>query len=276
MNIYTFLLERYPLFELCDDKYDNKYILNNIKDSKYAINFNSQKIILKNEEIINNIAYLLKTTNKICNKLKQVIHILIMYKILFDNSYFLITNNKFKTVTYNKIVELKRDANNSFNHLSPVNNNINPLETILKLFSLYLNNIYSIEFIFEKHETIYEMDYLCNNNLILSLHPFSNIIHDDIILNFKVINNLDIVTFNKIHYSISRLPLNEVCILALYENFINNINYLQNNNELKENAKKNLRELINYNLSNFNKYKKYSYNINPLIILNNLFKFFLD
>ena len=148
MTIYTFLLERYPLFELCNDKYDNKYILNNIKDSKYAINFNSQKIILKNEEIINNIAYLLKTANKIRNKLKQVIYVLIMYKILFDNSYFLITNNKFKTVTYNKIFELKRDANNSFNHLSPVNNNINPLETILKLFSLYLNNIYSIEFIF--------------------------------------------------------------------------------------------------------------------------------
>lgn len=273
---HDFLLANYPLYKLCDNKYNEDSILNNIKDIKYSINFNSHIILLEKNQILSLIKHLLEKTKNSIGKLKKMINTLLIFKILFDNPFFAKENNSFKNTVEIKLKEFRKSDVDNFNLLSPVNNNINPLETMTQLFSIHFSDKLLLEMLFEKFETVYDLDYLCNNHLILSLHPESKIINVDIKLNFKVINNLDKITFNKVNYSISCLINNEVCILAIYENFINNINYLQNNNKLKESAKNNLKHLINNYLSNFNKYKKYSNDTNPLIILNNLFTYLLN
>jgi hypothetical protein len=67
----------------------------------------------------------------------------------------------------------------------------------------------------------------------------------------------------------------EKIILTLFEIFINNIELVSNNKILKNNVLNFISELVSDNFSDYNKYKKYTFDRNPLVTLNSLINFYL-
>jgi hypothetical protein len=65
-------------------------------------------------------------------------------------------------------------------------------------------------------------------------------------------------------------------MLALYEIFINNIKLVLSNIELKNLITNQIKLNLTFKLSNFEKYKKYNNNINPLITISRLLQFYFD
>jgi hypothetical protein len=261
----------YPIlnfFDQCDD-----YIYNEIKNNNFTINFNN-KIKFEDTNLINKIKSLLSAMNDLCgNKTKKMVITIIIMKTVIDNTSFLLKNEKFRQTVYKKLIEFKENEYESFEKIQQITNNINPIDICFESFNKIncIKSNYSLEqYIIKSYDNLLDINEITNTHSIL-------LDANNIKFNFKVTNEYDTEKFNHIIYTLVKASKNSVItILGLYEIFINNINLVLSNIKLKDLITKELKINLSFNLSDFEEYKKYNNNINPLITISRLLQFYFE
>lgn len=269
-EIYDKLQSEYPIIEL--NKYHQDHIEYNI--SNYSIDFNNYNMILTNNEFVKYLNYLLKCVFNEKKKIMKAIYSIIIFHIVFSNKIFLKTNEKFKLTVYNKLLEFKNDDLDELVKLKVLTNDQNVVDICLNIYNKMenKNNLnWSINQFVEK-----TFENLIDINEIIKNHPIL-LENEDSKFNFKVKNNYDIDRFNHYIYTLSKSNKNQqIILLTIYEIFINNINLVLKNTELKIKIKLDLKNILIYDLQKFDKYKIYNNNVNPLITISRLINFYFE
>jgi hypothetical protein len=281
----------FPIIELLLKESINEEELYN---DKYKINFNTENLLLPDEEIVKKIKILLNAINLVGKPGNKIINI-IVFKILSDNFNFVQRQSKFKITVLKKIDEYKLLNNDVISKLKEITYNEDFLNIVKKKINSSnidsntskVNNINTDDIIKENiidklfNDNFEQFNIEINEedkNIICTNHCLLNNLDNNKVLNFKLIHNYNINMFYKaINFVINQKDLKkEEIILTLFEIFLNNIELVNQNKTLKKNTLNFIFELVTKNFSDYDKYKKYTFDRNPLITINSLLKFYLE
>jgi hypothetical protein len=269
-NIINIFSNFYPILSLFD-KCNDDYVYNEIKNNNFTIDFNN-KITFEDLDLMIKIKNLISAMDNLSgNKIKKTVLSIIIIKTIIDNNNFLMKNEKFRITVFNKLIEFKEDEYETFEKIKEITNNINPIDICLELYNKIIKSNYSLEkYIIKSYDILLDLNEISNTHSIL-------LDNNDSKFNFKVTNEYDIEKFNHVIYTLIKTSKNsEITMLALYEIFINNIKLVLSNIELKNLITNQIKLNLTFKLSNFEKYKKYNNNINPLITISRLLQFYFD
>lgn len=286
--IYNKLVDDYPII--------NKYSKNvNLNDNvNIKLNYYNESIsnTLSKEILMKLLKFLVDQVEKSDRPDKIVISLLI-FEIMLNHENFLLENRKFLSVCLNKAEEFKKINYNDFDNFKLYNNNINPLDIIYeKMYKLntidsHVNNDKAEDInitreipneILSKYKLIY--DFEINDKIEKQKLKLKNSRN----FNFKTNNNmLNEEEFNlsfSIYLDILSSSNNSRNIIHVYilifELFINNSDFIKKDELLKSFFCNKTKELIKSNFADFESFKIYNYNKNPLETVASLIRFYFN
>jgi len=277
--IYNKLVDDYPII----NKYSKNVKLNDNVNIK--LNYYNESIsnTISKEILLKLIKFLVDLVEKSERQDKIVISLLI-FEIMLNHENFLLQNKKFLSVCLSKVEEFKKINYNDFDNFKLYNNNINPLDIIYeKMYKLNtqesnINITKEIpDEILSKYKLIYNSEINDKiSNQKLKLQNCCN-------FNFKTNNMLNEEEFNLllgIYLDILSSSNNSRNIIHVYilifELFINNSDFIKKDELLKSFFCNKTKELIKSNFADFESFKIYNYNKNPLETVASLIRFYFN